>query len=204
MSTPATEERSTGEAQPCPRCGKPLSPGQDWCLSCGAPASTRIAPAPGWRVPLAIVAAVALVAAAALAVAFLELSDDAERAAQVPDATPTATATATPPATATPTPTTTPEPTAAPATVEEWPADAEGYTVILLSGSNRGAAEKVARDYAAAGTPAGVLHSDDFSSLRAGYWVVFSGRHETKAEADAALAALAASAPGAYVRLVKP
>ena len=37
------------------------------------------------------------------------------------------------------------------------------------------------------GAGAGVLHSDDFSSLRKGYWVVFSGQYpDQKAAQDAA------------------
>lgn len=201
------------EERRCPRCGAALRADQDWCLSCGAPASTRIAPAPNWRTPLAIIAAVLALAAAAIAVAFLELTDDAERVAQAPDATatPTPAATATPAPTETPatgTATATPAPgataTPAPQTVGTWPEGEEAWTVILLSGDNEDAARRRAEELAAGGTPVGVLRSDDFSSLRPGYWVVFSGQYETSEEAEAAAAGLGAAAAGSYVRLVSP
>ena len=57
-----------------------------------------------------------------------------------------------------------------------------------------------------AGTEAGVLDSDDFSSLRGGYWVVFSGQYGSSASAEAALAALPAAddADDPYVKQVIP
>jgi hypothetical protein len=60
----------------CPRCGATVAPEQDWCLECGAPARTRLAPTPNWRLPVAIVAAIALAACAALAIAFASLTHD--------------------------------------------------------------------------------------------------------------------------------
>ena len=61
---------------PCPRCGEVLSPAQDWCLNCGDPARTVIAPAPRWRLPLAILAAITALALGVLVAAFLALSAD--------------------------------------------------------------------------------------------------------------------------------
>jgi RNA polymerase subunit RPABC4/transcription elongation factor Spt4 len=58
----------------CPRCGALVGSEQDWCLTCGAPARTRLAPTPNWRLPVAIVATVAAVALIALAVAFVQLT----------------------------------------------------------------------------------------------------------------------------------
>jgi hypothetical protein len=60
----------------CPRCGAELHPDQDWCLECGAPARTRLAPTPNWRIPAALVAVVVALAGAGLAVAFVRLTDD--------------------------------------------------------------------------------------------------------------------------------
>ena len=207
----------------CPRCGAPLQPEQDWCLSCGAAASTRIAPAPSWRAPLAIVATVLVMAAAGIAVAFLSLTDDAERVAQAPEPTATAspaptespvatdtpqgapTPTPTPEGTATADPSITPTPTATgPATVGTWPEGEEAWTIILLSTEDEDGARARADEVAAGGTPVGVLNSSDFSSLRPGYWVVFSGQYETSEEAQAAAAGLGAAAAGSYARLVKP
>lgn len=60
----------------CPRCGAYVAPEQDWCLECGAPARTRLAPTPNWRAPIAIVAVVILLAGVALALAFTSLTSD--------------------------------------------------------------------------------------------------------------------------------
>jgi hypothetical protein len=60
----------------CPRCGAYVAPEQDWCLECGAPARTRLAPTPNWRAPIALVAVVVLLAGLALAFAFTSLTSD--------------------------------------------------------------------------------------------------------------------------------
>ena len=85
MSTPAPPPGSTGPpAGPpagipegtiaCPRCGSPIGPSQDWCVTCGVAARTRVAPVPHWRRPIATVAVVAALALAAVAVALVSLS----------------------------------------------------------------------------------------------------------------------------------
>jgi TIR domain/SPOR domain len=66
-----------------------------------------------------------------------------------------------------------------------WPADVSAYTVILASESNRAAAEAAA-ERAPAGASPGILRSDDYASLRPGYWVAFSGRYTTETEAQEA------------------
>jgi hypothetical protein len=60
----------------CPRCGANVAPEQDWCLECGAPARTRLAPTPNWRAPVAIVAIVILLAGGALSFAFTQLTSN--------------------------------------------------------------------------------------------------------------------------------
>ena len=60
----------------CPRCGANVAPEQDWCLECGAPARTRLAPTPRWQAPIALVAVVVLLAGLALALAFTNLTGD--------------------------------------------------------------------------------------------------------------------------------
>ncbi|CAB4932388.1 unannotated protein [freshwater metagenome] len=60
----------------CPRCGATLAGDQDWCMSCGAPARTVIAPTPRWRRPVVALAALALVALGGLAAAFVALTAD--------------------------------------------------------------------------------------------------------------------------------
>jgi hypothetical protein len=233
-ATETPPDATAAAPQPCPRCGAPLRPDQDWCLSCGAAVTTDVHGPPSWRTPFAVVAAVLVVAAAVLVIAFVRLSDDAAKVAQAPaptatppaatatpdaalpsetpDATfPDATPTVTPEATATPWPGTTPTPapeattTPAPGEVGEWPAGKSAYTVILWSATTRSQAEAKAESLAGDGVDSvGVLRSDDYSSLKPGYWVVFSGQYDSAELAGAAAKAAGAKAPGAYAREIKP
>ena len=226
MTEVATPPPPTERA--CPRCGASLAPDQEWCLSCGTAVRTQIAPTPRWRVPVVLVGTLVALIAAALILALVELSGDPQPIAKAPVTTPTATPagapaddggpaapvvgeTPTPVPTAvpsvTPAPTTTPDPAvteqpdAASTTGElaEWPADKTGWTAVLASTPSRSEAEKKAR--AADGGEVGVLQSDDFSSLRKGYWVVFSGQYDSRSAAETA--AKAASS-GAYARRIVP
>ena len=80
----------------------------------------------------------------------------------------------------------------------QWPEGKTAWTVVIASTSSRAEAEKKAR---AAGADAGVLHSDDYSSLRKGYWVVFAGQY---ADQKAAQSAAEGKGGGAYARRVVP
>jgi len=60
----------------CPRCSSPVGPEQDWCLECGAPARTRLAPTPNWQLPTIAIAAIVALAGALLAFAFVKLTSD--------------------------------------------------------------------------------------------------------------------------------
>jgi hypothetical protein len=110
-----------------------------------------------------------------------------------------------PPAT---TPTTTvPPATTAPPVAGTWPSGESGFTLVLASvveAQGRTEADAAAQRATTAGLPeVGVLRSSDFSSLRPGYWVAYSGVYDTDAEARAALAtAVAAGFPDAYPRRV--
>lgn len=87
--------------------------------------------------------------------------------------------------------------------VPTWPAGVDAYTVILASEATRGAAEATAQRAASAGEPAGVLRSDDYSSLRPGYWVAYVGQSSTAGEAGREAARLkGVGYPSAYPRLV--
>ena len=94
----------------CPRCSSPIGPEQDWCLECGAPARTRLAPTPNWQLPTVAIGTIIAIAGALLAFAFVKLTNDDD----VPAAgtTPTAVIPTTPPAVITPPPAVTPVPTA--------------------------------------------------------------------------------------------
>ena len=117
-----------------------------------------------------------------------------------------------PPGTATTPPPDTPTtstPTTPPSAGEptEWPAGQSGYTVIVASipqSQGAGAAEAQADRARQAGLPqVGVLVSSDYSSLRPGFYVVFSGVYSTLDEAKAALpAARSAGFSDAYTRRI--
>jgi hypothetical protein len=61
-----------GEA--CPLCGAALHPQQEWCLSCGAAARTRLAAAPNWKGPVATLAVVSALSLGVLAAALVKLA----------------------------------------------------------------------------------------------------------------------------------
>ena len=217
----APEQRPRGRQ--CPRCGAAMTDEQEWCLNCGAAVGTRVVAAPGWRAPIAIAGVILALAAIAVAVAIVQLADDTDQVAQNPQpaaATPTPAAaspapTVTPDATLTPDPTLpeasgkeTPEPTATPkpgggAGTAEWPAGKSGWTVVLASDASESDARDKARDFAGEGIAGvGVLDSDDFSSLKGGYWVVFAGQYDSQSEAADALDGI--DAKDAYIRRIEP
>jgi hypothetical protein len=68
---PRTAE-TLGEA--CPLCGAPLQREQDWCLSCGAAARTRLAASPGWRGPIVALAVVLVLSLGVLAGSLVKLA----------------------------------------------------------------------------------------------------------------------------------
>jgi SPOR domain len=215
---PATERA-------CPHCGATLAPDQEWCLSCGTAVATRIAPTPRWRVPIVLVGSLLALIGLALVLALVELSGDPQPVAKAPTTAATATpagapaddggsaapvAGATPTPAATPVPTTTPSVTPAPTgnlqgtpstpgTVAAWPSGRTGWTAVLASTKSRAEAERKAR--AATTGSAGVLRSDDFSSLRKGYWVVFSGQFDSQKAAESAAKG---AGNGAYARRIVP
>jgi len=231
VQTPPQEQPPTQPAQRhCPRCGAPMTEEQEWCLTCGAAVGTRVVAAPGWRAPLIAAGVIAVIAAIAIAVAIIQLADDTDQVAQNPQPTPqvtpppattptpdptlmdpNATPTPAPGATTTPTPepTTTPEPTSTPDTgggsgsVGSWPAGESGWTVVLASTTSQSSADDKAQRFADDGiADVGVLNSDDFGSLKAGYWVVYSGQYDSQAAARDALDGIDAS--DAYVRRIAP
>ena len=89
-------------------------------------------------------------------------------------------------------------------TYESWPAGEAAWTVILYSGLTREAAEERADEIEGAGTSVGILESDDFSTLNAGYWVVFSGQYDTREAAQSSADSLSSTADDAYARYVDP
>jgi SPOR domain len=195
----------------CPRCGNELTPGQDWCLSCGADVGSTIVPPPSWRGPVALVVALLAVAAAALILALVELAGDAEQVTvtqQPAGQTPTPTAAA-PTATSTATPVTIPPATDNGGTgstpeIADWPDGKDAWTVVLESSSTQAAAESRANELAGQGVPVGILDSNGYTSIQQGKFVVFSGQYDTKRAADQALQDVSGQVTGGYVRHIIP
>lgn len=207
MST-ATSERPAQLR--CPHCGASLATDQDWCLECGAAATTRILRPPSWKLAAAIVLGVVAAVVVAMVIVVNTLSGDANRAATRTTTTATTPATPAPaPAassssTAT-TPTTASTPTAAGA-IATWPSGKQGWTVVLGTTSTRAAAEQRARGLIANGVEAGVLDTSRFNIDSGGAsFVVFTGRfpsQEAAVSAESRLGSLAS--PSVFVAAVSP
>lgn len=85
--------------------------------------------------------------------------------------------------------------------VDDW-TGGDGYTVILSSTTRRADADRFAEQVSATGRDAGVLVSDNHSSLRPGYYAVFTGRYSTQSAAQSSARALQGTYPGAYSRRI--
>jgi len=206
VSTPTESPQPITEAtespRTCPRCGAAMTEEQEWCLRCGAAVGTRIATAQGWRVPLVLTGLLVVLAAVAIAIAIIQLADDTDEVPADASVTPTPSAVQTPPPTPSATPP--PPPTSTPdsgGSVAEWPAGTDGWTVVLASKSSEDAARDSAESFSSEGIPdVGILNSDDFNSLKSGFWVVYSGEFDSQAEAAEALDDV--DAPDAYIRRI--
>jgi hypothetical protein len=78
---PAPESMDVGASRPgipaqeaCPLCGASLMPEQDWCLSCGTGARTRLAAPPKWRALAIVLVLVVLLALGVLAASLVKLA----------------------------------------------------------------------------------------------------------------------------------
>ncbi len=58
----------------CPLCQSPLDDAQSWCMECGAPARTRLAPTPRWRGLIAVLVVVIAISAAIITVSVAALA----------------------------------------------------------------------------------------------------------------------------------
>lgn len=87
---------------------------------------------------------------------------------------------------------------------DDWPGG-PGFTAILASAGSLARARAIQRHASDRGLDAGVLLSDNFGSLRSGYWVVFSGVYESNDSAERRVArARALGFETAYPRFVSP
>jgi septal ring-binding cell division protein DamX len=124
-----------------------------------------------------------------------------------PNATATASPTATATESATPEPTATKDPntgTGSGSTFPDWSGADGDYTIIIESAKSRSGAEKIAQKAQDAGlSEVGILDSGSYSSLNAGYQVVFTGVYTSKKDAQDALSDARSHFKDAYVRQIK-
>src|SRR3954468_17084961 len=117
MQTPPPDAPAPPERR-CPRCGHAMAPDQEWCLACGAAASTEVAEPRGWRVPIVLAGGLAALAILGVVLALVALSGGGEQLAPTPTPSPQAavpTSSPIPSATVSPLPTERPVPTETPA-----------------------------------------------------------------------------------------
>lgn len=77
-----------------------------------------------------------------------------------------------------------------PASASSWPPGKSAFTVILASVPTKAEADAKLQTAKAAGiATAAILHSDDFPTLRPGYWVVFDGQYDSNDQAKTQAAA---------------
>lgn len=84
-----------------------------------------------------------------------------------------------------------------PAGDDQW-TGGDAYTVIVSSETDRALADAFAERVTANGETAGVIVTDNYSSLTPGLFAVFVGEYATAAEARSAAQRLAGTYPGAY------
>ncbi len=224
------EKAVTAADETCPRCGARRENDQRYCLDCGLPlpaVTGRLASLrrrwihrfgwyPGDWVWLSLLTLVVAIGGAATAIALTTSTASANgptflATSPVTLAQPTPVPTATTRVDTATLPTA-PEPTTpAPAALRNgrfaWPANENGWTIVLVSypkTSGAASAHQKAAQAAKAGLArAGVLDSSNYASLQPGYLVVFTGIYGSQADADAAVStARQAGFAGAYSRQI--
>lgn len=197
----------TDRRLPCPRCGELTEPGQEVCLRCGALVGRAYRQAPSWRVPAALAALGVLLIGAGAGFGVAELTHDKDKKKKPISLTPKRPVAPVPPPVATTTAPTTTAPTAtAPTTTDTtgtttdtnptggasagtlttWPPGQAGWTVLLLTTTNKSEAEKSARNAAKESISAGVFDSDEYVGFQKDSWVAFMGQYDSKAAAKRA------------------
>lgn len=89
---------------------------------------------------------------------------------------------------------------------DNWPDGKSAWTVILASERTHGKAEAAveqAKRVPSGGLGLGVLHSDDYASLRSGYWVAFAGQFDSAIEAQRAADRYRRLFPTTYQRFIE-
>jgi hypothetical protein len=187
----------SAETSSCPRCGALAAAGQEYCLECGLrlPGRARLGPLPTETRALRLrIGGLALLACVGAAVAIAVTADDTGAGRVL---------------TATGGSVTAPTPAVEPSSrLAVWPRLRSGWTIVLASipkTSGRDEAVAVAQQARTHGLArVGVLDSSRFASLRPGYWMTFSGRYQSEADATGSLRRARAAVKGARVQRIEP
>jgi len=187
----------SSERSSCRRCRAPLAAGQEYCVECGLrqPGAARLGPLPtelrALRFRIAGLAVVAF-AGAAVAVAVAADGPGTDRVLTATGGSVTARTPAVEPL----------------SQLAVWPRGRSGWTIVLVStpkARGRDEAVAVAQQARTHGlTHVGVLDSSQFASLQPGYWMTFSGRYQSEADATGSLRLARAAVKGARVQRVEP
>src|SRR3954454_6609068 len=219
----------------CPRCGTPRKPDQRYCLECGLSLPEvsgrlpslrrrwiqRVGWYPGDWVWVSLLTLLVAVLGAAAAILLTEKSkaDTSTFAVPPPVVSSVAEPTTVPTATTTPAtvdtttlpvapePTTTKTPRQPKNGRVPWPANENGWTIVLVSypktNGHDAAFQTSARAAKAGLQQVGVLDSSRYASLQPGYYVVFTGIYGSRSDADAGVAtARQAGFGGSYSRQI--
>jgi hypothetical protein len=213
----------------CPRCGTARAPRDRYCLECGMRLPVvegRIASLrrgwmrrfgwyPGDWVWLAVPTLLIAAAGAAVAILISDRQRDANAAVFTAPAAVSVIAPGTPPApvgttvdtTTLPVPPEPGSPTAGDKGRIAWPANENGWTIVLVSypkqGGRASALTTATKALKAKLRQVGILDSGTYASLQPGYYVVFTGIYPSKDDADAAVStARQAGFGGAYSRQI--
>lgn len=197
MATDAPTQTLPALGSECPNCGAHADPGQLVCLECGARLALDYRRPRGWRPAAVVIGLVLLVAGAVFAITLISVDDDSRdevAATKAGKATPAST----PVAKKKPKKSTTPTAGGIPG----WPSERNGFTVVLLSTDDAASARDFARNARKGDIDAGMLRSDDFSSLEKGFYIVFTGFYKTRVRAERATARLGGRFSGSYPQFV--
>lgn len=188
---------SAAERASCPRCGAAVGARQEYCVECGVrlPGPTRFGALPtetrSLRLRVAGLAAIAC-AGAATAIAIAADGSGEPRVITAIGGSVTAPTQAVEPRTR----------------LVRWPRTQSGWTIVLASiPKTKGRDEAVAIAQQARTrrlVRVGVLDSSIFASLRPGYWMTFSGRYDSEADATGSLRRARAAVKGARVQRIEP
>jgi hypothetical protein len=181
----------------CPRCGAAVDAGQEFCLACGQrlPDRQRLGRAPTDTRALRMRVGGLGVLAVGGAVLAIVLASEGPTAERIRTATGGSVTAATPAV----------EPNTR---LAVWPRAQRGWTIVLVSipkVDGRDKAVAVAQHARTRGLPrVGVLDSSRFASLQPGYWMTFTGRYPSQADATGSLRKARVAVKGARVVQVEP